>query len=499
MTAKTLMVLGSMSSAGKSLLVTGLCRLYARRGWKTAPFKAQNMSNNAAVCSGGEIGRAQAAQAYAAGVEPTVDMNPVLLKPEADSRSQVIVRGQVQDSLSARDYYARRGLLWQAVTESIDHLKDRFDLLIMEGAGSPAEINLRRNDIVNLAAARYAQAPCLLVGDIDRGGVFAQLLGTLWLLDDNDRRFVRGLIVNKFRGDINLFTDGIRILQERSSLPVLGVVPFLHGHGIADEDAAPLGDYPPAGAASAAADIAVIHFPHISNSDDMDPLKAEPQVRLRYVRQAEQLGQPSAVILPGTKNTLDDLRWLHESGLSAAIRALAAAGAPVTGLCGGYQMLGDEVSDRQHRESALPSLPGLGLLPGATAFTPVKTVTRTAARILADNGFLAGLQGQTVQGYEIHMGQTSARRPFSQIISREAQPVQALDGACSADGKIWGTYLHGIWDNDNLRIAWLGALGVTPSALPFSARRNQAYDRLADALEAVLDMAALDRIITEGV
>ena len=497
MTAKTLMVLGSMSSAGKSLLVSGLCRLYARRGWRVAPFKAQNMSNNAAVCAGGEIGRAQASQAHAAGIEPTVGMNPVLLKPEADSRSQVVVRGQVWDTFSAGDYYSHISTLWPVVTECLDALKEEYDLVILEGAGSPAEMNLRKTDIVNLAAARYAQAPCLLVGDIDCGGVFAQLLGTIWLLEENDRRLIRGLVVNKFRGDLNLFTDGIRILEARGGVPVIGVVPYLKDHGIAEEDAASIGEH--ISLNPDALEIAVIHLPHISNFDDIDPLVFEPQVQVHYVRRVEQLGRPAAVILPGTKNTLEDLRWLHESGLAEAIRSLAANGAVVVGLCGGFQMLGAMVVDESSVESNLSQVPGLGLLPGITRFEQKKTVTRSTARILANNGFLAGLQGQTVQGYEIHMGQTSSDHPFSQVNIRESIPDQELDGACSEDARVWGTYLHGILDNDNLRMAWLESLGVSPSALPFMLRRSQAYDRLADALESALDVTRLDRIIAEGV
>jgi adenosylcobyric acid synthase len=281
MNAKTLMVLGSMSSAGKSLLVSGLCRLYARRGWKVVPFKAQNMSNNAAVCSGGEIGRAQAAQAYAAGIEPTVAMNPILLKPEADARSQVIVRGQVWKTLAASDFYAHKEELWNVVTDSLDALRASADLVIMEGAGSPVELNLSGHDLVNLAVARYAHAPCLLVGDIDCGGIFAQLLGTLDLMNGADRELVKALVVNKFRGDLNLFQDGLHILEERSRKPWLGVIPYLKDHGVPDEDAASIVSTSPDPADKL--DVAVIHLPHISNFDDFDPLRNEPGVHLRFL------------------------------------------------------------------------------------------------------------------------------------------------------------------------------------------------------------------------
>lgn len=497
MTAKSLMVLGSMSSAGKSLLVTGLCRLYARRGYRVAPFKAQNMSNNAAVCSGGEIGRAQAVQAHAAGIEPTVDMNPVLLKPESDSSSQVIIHGKVWESFSAADYFSRKEILWQAVTESIDRQKDKFDLLIMEGAGSPAEINLYQNDIVNIAAARYATAPCLLAGDIDRGGIFAQMLGTLWLLEEADRRLIRGLIVNKFRGDLALFSDGICLLEEKGGVPVLGVVPYLHDHGIAEEDAATIGDR--ASGKPGLPEIVVIHLPHISNYDDVDPLAAEPDVNIRFVTKPEQLGNPAAVIIPGTKNTLHDLAWLHKTGLAERIKQFANKGVRIVGLCGGFQMLCESVADDLAVESQLTSVPGLALLPGATRFGRQKTATRSQARITSDAGFFRALRGTPVFGYEIHMGQTDSPNPLSRIESREGEAASALDGACSPDAHIWGTYLHGIFENDLLRKCWLNSLGIVPSPVPFNERRASAYNGLADVLESSLDIPLLDRLIEDGI
>lgn len=497
MTARTLMVLGSMSSAGKSLLVTGLCRLYARKGVRVAPFKAQNMSNNAAVCAGGEIGRAQAAQAYAAGLEPHVDMNPVLLKPEADARSQVILRGQVWDTLDAKDYYARKQMLWSGVTGSLDRLREKSELVIMEGAGSPVELNLRRQDIVNMAVARYADAPCLLVGDIDRGGVFAQLLGTLDLLEAEDRRLVRALVINKFRGDLDLFSDGVRMLEDRGGVPVLGVLPYLHHHGVPDEDAAALDEAAPSG--DGLLDVAVIHLPHISNFDDFDPLRFEPGVHVRFVRHLQKLGRPDALFLPGSKNTISDLAWLEKSGFADAIRALAAAGVPVIGFCGGFQMMGTQVQDEGHVESEVASLSGLGLLPVSTRMASQKTVTRSHARIQADKGFFAAIKDEMVTGYEIHLGRSNMQHPLVEIIQREGKPVSALDGACSVDGKLWGCHLHALLENDNLRRAWLVSMGVKPSPGPFKESRQKAYDGLADAFEKALDMTLLDRIIQEGV
>jgi adenosylcobyric acid synthase len=497
MTAKTVMILGSMSSAGKSLLVTGLCRLYARRGWRVTPFKAQNMSNNAAVCSGGEIGRAQAVQAHAAGIDPTVDMNPVLLKPEADSFSQVVVHGQVWDTFSARDYYSQRNTLWQAVTESLDTLKGKFDLIIMEGAGSPAELNLQKNDIVNLAAARYARAPCLLVGDVDRGGIFAQLLGTLWVLQEEDRQMIRAFIINKFRGDPTLFTDGIQILEQRGKVPVLGMVPYLKDHGIAEEDAATIGENP--SYKQGTLDVVVIHLPHISNFDDFDSLRFEPGLHLRFVHRLDHLGQPDVVLLPGTKNTLGDLKWLYDSGLAQAITGLSTAGLPVVGLCGGFQMLGKEIVDEQGIESGLHKLPGLGLLPVQTRFGWQKTVTRSKARIQAEHGFFKEIQGEIVEGYEIHMGQSEGSLPLFEITARDGLSIiAAADGACSLNAKVWGTYLHGILDNDNFRCAWLKSLGINPTVTSFTQMRAKAYDNLADTLESALDIHRLDGIITAG-
>jgi adenosylcobyric acid synthase len=493
MTAKTLMVLGTMSTAGKSLLVTGLCRLYARRGWCVVPFKAQNMSNNAAVCSGGEIGRAQAVQAFAAGAIPTVAMNPVLLKPEADNRSQVVVRGQVWGTFSARDYYPRRNELWQVVTQSLEELRREAELVIIEGAGSPVELNLKNDDIVNMALARHVSAPSLLVGDIDRGGIFAQLLGTCWLLDEAERKLVKGFVVNKFRGDLSLFHTGIEELETRSGLPVLGVLPYLHNHGIADEDAAGLISTPHS--APGALDLAVIWLPHISNFDDFDPLRIEPGVHLRFVRRVEDLGQPDAVLLPGTKSTLNDLAWLHQNGLTQAIRELHTQGASVMGLCGGYQMLGEEVYDPERVESSQEKLPGLGLLPVRTRFHAQKTVTRSTACVSGGGGFWRELHGQTLEGYEIHMGQTEGTEPLLRIDQREDLLVEANDGACNQDGTVFGTYLHGLFDNDAFRRAWLKSLGGQPGQVSFTEERLHAYDRLADVIEAALNVEKLDQII----
>lgn len=503
MTAATLMIQGASSSVGKSLLVTALCRVFARRGVRVAPFKAQNMSNNAAVCpDGGEIGRAQALQALACGIEPDVDMNPILLKPEADHRSQVIVHGRPWRTLAAGDYYERKRALWAPVVASLDRLRARADLLVIEGAGSPAELNLRASDVVNMAVARHLGAPVLLVGDVDRGGVFAQLLGTLWLLPADEQRLVRGFVVNKFRGDPRLFEDGVKILAERGNRPVLGVVPFLPDLGLPEEDAVAL-DEPGAASDPAALDIAVVRLPHIANFDDFDPLRAEPGVRLRYVASADALGRPAAVILPGTKSTAADLDWLRSRGLADAITRLAGDGSSaVVGVCGGYQMLGRLIRDPDRVESDRVETPGLGLLPVATTFAPAKATRRARGRVVAGPGWLAPLVGRELAGYEIHMGRTHGAEA-APWLALDGEPEASPDGAITPDGRVWGCYLHGLFDDDRFRRAWLASLrpgGAGSGAAPDSDHQTRlaaALDRLADAAEAALDIPAIEAIIRD--
>jgi adenosylcobyric acid synthase len=526
MTSKVLMIQGTSSSVGKSLLVAGLCHFFARRGVKVAPFKAQNMSNNAAVCpDGSEIGRAQYTQALASGLEPHVDMNPVLIKPEADSRSQVVVMGQPWKTLDAREYYPKKDILWKEVTAALDRLRAQYELVIIEGAGSAAELNLRAGDIVNMAVARYADAPVLLAGDIDRGGIFAQLIGTVWLLEPEERELIKGLIVNKFRGDISLFDDGVHILEEKSEVPVLGVVPYLHDLFIPEEDAVALENpfakklsviYAPGGVPAAEdgglsgleskpvpveedLEIVVIHLPRIANFDDFDPLATEPGVRVRYVDSSEQIGNPAAIIIPGTKSTVNDLAWLRFRGFDKAIQRHAQGGGAVVGICGGYQMLGEVVHDPQHVESKMESVPGLGLLPIETVFAGDKATHQASAQVRNGPGWLAKFAGQTVTGYEIHMGRTQGQSPFLEITERNGQSVHTPDGAVSGDGKIWGCYIHGLFANDNLRRAWLSDLGwkgrqANENTNSFAA----SLTRLADTLELTLNLELLEKIIWEN-
>jgi adenosylcobyric acid synthase len=499
MTAKTLMVVGSSSSAGKSLLVAALCRIYARRGIRVAPFKAQNMSNNAAVCpDGSEIGRAQALQAAAAGLAPTVDMNPVLIKPEADSRSQVILMGRPWSTLQARTYYEKKTILWEHVTASLDRLRTAYELVIIEGAGSPAELNLKQGDIVNMAVARYAQAPTLLIGDIDRGGIFAQLLGTLWLLEPEERALIRGLVVNKFRGDITLFEDGVRILEQKGNVPVMGVIPYLRKLNLPDEDAVAIEQAvaDPMPGAGAQTDVAILAFPRIANFDDFDPLKAEARVRQRYVSSLAELGKPQAILLPGTKSTQADLEWMRKTGLAEAVTQFARSGGAVIGICGGYQMLGERIEDPQHVESGLDGMDGLGLLPMSTRFLAQKATFQAQAHIQDGPDWLSEAKDLPLSGYEIHMGETQSTTPWLVIDQRNDEPVHVPDGCVSANGKVWGCYLHGLFANDGFRRAWLKSLGwQTDDAVTQADSFRQSLETLADSVETAMNMELLDNIL----
>jgi adenosylcobyric acid synthase len=473
------MVLGTHSNAGKSIVAAGLCRLLARRGYRVAPFKAQNMSNNAGVTAeGGEMGRAQIVQAEAAGVEPHTDMNPVLLKPEADRRSQVILDGRVHGHIDAANWRDLKRTLWVAVRAAYDRLAARYDVIIMEGAGSPAEINLKDADLVNLPMARHANARGLLVGDIDRGGVFAALAGTLYVLDPDERAQIHGLLINKFRGDPSLLGDALERLRELAfDTPCLGVVPFLPHLAIAEEDAVSFAAAP---STQISCDIAVVQVPHIANFDDFDPLVREPGVRLRWVRHPHQLADADAVILPGTKATLSDLAWLRDMWWDRRL-ADAAGRAQIVGICGGYQMLGRTIADPQGVEAtAGAQAEGLGLLPVSTAFGSIKETWRAVLRVDID-GEVVG-----VPGYEIHAGRTQRHDgavAFGRIVERGGDAVEVDDGAGRIDGPAWGTYLHGLFHEDRLRRRWLRHLGWRGAQDGPVLTPDADYDRVADALE----------------
>ncbi len=497
MTAKVLMIQGSSSSAGKSLITTALCRIFARRGIKVAPFKAQNMSNNAAVCAdGSEIGRAQALQAAAAKLEPTVDMNPVLIKPEADSRSQIILMGRAWQTLKAKTYYEKKEILWEHVKASLDRLRNSHELIVIEGAGSPAELNLKRGDIVNMAVAKYANAPVLLVGDIDRGGIFAQLIGTHFLLEPDEQKLMRGFIVNKFRGDFSLFVDGIQIIEQKSDVPVLGVIPYIKDLYLPDEDAVSVevASHSAKPASPSQTDIAVIALPRISNADDFDSLRAELNIHIRHIDSLEKLGNPNAIIIPGTKSTIADLNWLQETGLANAIIQFANNGGEVVGICGGYQMLGETIHDPYHVESQKDSVNGLGLLPVKTIFAKTKSTYQIKATILK----FENLTNEIIQGYEIHMGETESQTQWLEIDSRNGEQVSVKDGSLSPNGKVWGCYIHGLFANDLFRHTWLSRLGWRGEVVSQSVRFENSLEKLADVVENALDMKKLEKIIWES-
>lgn len=500
MPGKVLMVQGTASHVGKSVLVSALCRMFRQDGFRVAPFKAQNMSNNSYVtANGGEIGRAQAVQAEAAGVDARVEMNPVLLKPEADHTSQVVLMGRPILSAGSRDYYDLKPRLWESVSASLDTLRDEYDIVVVEGAGSPAEINLKATEIVNMRVALYAQAPVLLCADIDRGGVFAAIVGTLELLEPEERKTVQGFIINKFRGDVSLLTDGLTWLEEKTGTPVVGVVNHFRDIHIPEEDSVAL-DLPPRHAnGNNILDIAVVQVPHISNFDDFDPLAREIGVNLRYVNSPEQLGRPDLVILPGTKTTIPDLAWMEERGLSDAVGKAHRAGSAIIGICGGYQMLGTLVQDPDRVESSRTEITGLGLLPQSTVFSRHKETHRVRGTVTQDHGMLAGAKGAPIQGYEIHMGRTfgdgDGIGPAFRVEDRSdvgVDPGTAADGALDSTGWVLGSYIHGLFQNSGLRHALLQALarrkGASLSLTSKELATDQEYDKLADWVRSSLNM-----------
>ena len=497
MKGRTIMVQGTASHVGKSVLVTALCRIFKNDGFSVAPFKAQNMSLNSYVTpDGGEIGRAQAVQAEAAGIACSVEMNPVLLKPEADSRSQVVVLGHPQMSTTAADYYRLKSQLWPVVTGALEKLRSKYEVVVIEGAGSPAEVNLVGDEIVNMKIARHCRAPVLLVGDIDRGGVFASLLGTLWLLKPGDLRLIKALVINKFRGDPKLLEPGLKFLEKKAGIPVAGVIPYFHDINIAQEDSVTLEQLKPR-QSLAQIDIAVIRLPHISNFDDFDPLDKENGVRVRFVNSIENLNHPDLVILPGSKTTVSDLVWLKASGLAHRITELYQDGAFVIGICGGYQMLGRYINDPDHVESAVRRSQGLGLLPIATAFLPTKETHQIKGNVIAERGLLAEARNISFEGYEIHMGRAESGEGGAafRIRERSAKPCDALDGCLDKNGRVLGTYIHGLFHNQELRRGILRQVArAKGQPISFTGgfagddQRDAEYDKLAKLVRDSLDM-----------
>lgn len=486
--AKCIMVQGTMSGAGKSLLCAALCRIFKQDGYKVAPFKSQNMALNSYVTRNGmEMGRAQVMQAEAAGIEPDVRMNPVLLKPSSDIGSQVIVLGEVRGQMTATVYYEYKNSLMPEVMKAYNELASENDIIVIEGAGSPAEINLRENDIVNMGMAEAAGAPVLLAGDIDRGGVFAQLYGTVKLLTEDEQKRIAGLIVNKFRGDIDILAPGLKMVEEKTGIPVLGVIPYIRVD-IDDEDS--LAPRLSAKSEVKPLDIAIIRIPRMSNFTDFAPLEAHEVIGARYVQSAEELHNPDMVIIPGTKSTMDDLLWMRQNGIESAIQKLASSGTPVLGVCGGYQMMGEKLQDPHHIEGDLEEMHGMGLLPTETTFTNLKTRTRFTADVKAKD-----FEGAKLDGYEIHMGESIVKGdPFLTL-------ENGKDDGCAC-GTNFGTYLHGLFDTGELTEKLVKYLcdrkGIEYSeAAPIShsAYVEKQYDILADGVRAAMDFDKIYKIM----
>lgn len=506
--ANYIMMMGTSSHVGKSILATAMCRILYRKGRKVVPFKAQNMALNSYVTrDGDEMGRAQVAQAEAAGMEPMVDMNPVLLKPTGNAASQVIIMGKPVGNMSAREYHRGYSLkAFDAVKEALGRLDKEYDTIVIEGAGSPAEINLKANDIVNMRVAKYLQAPVLLIADIDRGGALASLVGTLELLDEEERALVKGLVINKFRGDVTLLTPAIDFLEEKTGKPVLGVVPHIDQMGIDDEDSVSLEEKQ---AAPTEGDIriAVIQTPKISNFTDFDALAHEKDVALYYVKSVEDLGEPDVIMLPGSKNTTEDMLYLRKSGLGEKILAHAKAGKAVIGICGGYQMLGEVIRDPQHTESQNDEAAGLGLLGMETVFASEKLTSQVVAQCHDLHFMGQSISADNLQGYEIHMGHTAFTReadkhPFT-VCQRRGKACASQEGTANAAGNVFGTYIHGVFDNDVFRRSVLNALRHSKGLEALANTRNvmaekqQAYEHLADVVENALDMEKLYQIMGE--
>ncbi|MEE8721675.1 MAG: cobyric acid synthase [Eggerthellaceae bacterium] len=505
---KRIMVQGTMSGVGKSVLAAGLCRVLARDGLAVAPFKSQNMALNSFITpDGAEIGRAQAMQAEACGIPPEACMNPILLKPTADTTSQVIVNGHVRGDMPARTYFEKKRALVPDILRAYDSLAERFDCIVIEGAGSPAEINLKDDDIVNMGLAAMVDAPVLLVGDIDRGGVFAQLAGTMMLLEPDERARVRGLVVNKFRGDRSILEPGLAQLEQITGVPVAGVVPYA-ALDLDDEDS--LSERLSARAAGALADIAVVRLPRISNFTDFIPLEAVDGVGVRYVSNPHDLGRPDLIIIPGTKSTLGDLAWMRTSGMAPAVVRASRAGVPVVGICGGYQMLGMSVSDPTGAEGG-GEQPGLGLLPVETVFAPTKHQVQVEGAVVCDVAAAAAahvaplasaLAGRPVRGYEIHLGETKRLGgvQFSQVRAAGSQLVE--DGCVAGD--VFGSYVHGLFDDPELTEALVGELlarkGIDPArarAVDYAAYKQRQYDELERVVRASIDMNLIERLFEE--
>lgn len=499
--AKAIMVQGTASNAGKSLITAALCRIFAQDGYKVAPFKSQNMALNSFITADGfEMGRAQVMQAEAAGVKPDVRMNPILLKPTSDCGSQVIVNGVSIGNMSASQYFGYKKALVPQVLEAYNSLSKENDIIVIEGAGSPAEINLKQEDLVNMGMAKMAHAPVLLVGDIDRGGVFASLYGTVKLLDEDEQKMICGLIINKFRGDVDILKPGLDMLEDLLHIPVIGVVPYAK-LDIDDEDS--LSERMGGDKAPALVGIAVIRLPRISNFTDFNALQRMPGVSLRYVSSGQKLGQPDLIIIPGSKNTMEDLLWMRQNGLEVLIKKHAAKGGAVIGICGGYQMMGETLSDPLGMESS-GTMEGIGLLPVETVFQSEKTTVQVEGQFQTINGIFDNLTDIPFAGYEIHMGESTLKNGAAHVTKITRSGAVLFDGA--QRGNCFGTYIHGIFDKEVVSKAVVAALlhkkGYSSEdivAFDNEKYKQQQYDLLADSVRQSLDMQTIYQILNGAV
>ncbi|MFA6808283.1 MAG: cobyric acid synthase [Eubacteriales bacterium] len=501
--AKAIMIQGTMSNAGKSLFTAGLCRILKQDGYKVAPFKSQNMALNSFITKEGyEMGRAQVVQAEAAGIEPSVLMNPVLLKPTSDKGSQVIVNGEVLGDMTAKEYFKYKTKLIPEIMKAYNVLDEEYDYIVIEGAGSPAEINLKNEDIVNMGMAKMAKAPVLLVADIDRGGVFASIYGTVMLLEDDEKRMLKGTIINKFRGDVEILKPGLKMIEDKTGIPVLGVVPYLK-IDIEDEDS--LSERLDQEKKVEAVDIAVIRLPRMSNFTDFNIFELLEGISLRYVKTAAELKNPDMIIIPGTKNTMGDLLWLRQSGLEAEILQRAADDTVVFGVCGGYQMLGKSLEDPFKVEHG-GSLRGMGLLDIKTVFSKEKTRTQVSGKFRKIEGTLKKLSGVSFNGYEIHMGETQIgeEESLTYLEKSMGQPLNKVDGCKNKN--VLGSYVHGIFDEEGVAFTiaecFLNKKGLDSSSIgimSFKEYKEKQYDLLAEALRKSVDMDSVYKILEAGV
>jgi adenosylcobyric acid synthase len=500
--AKVIMIQGTTSNAGKSLITAGLCRVFAQDGYKVAPFKSQNMALNSFITEEGhEMGRAQVVQAEAAYKKPDIRMNPILLKPTSDQGSQVIVNGEVMGNMSAAEYYGNKTELIPHIMKAFNSLAAENDIIVIEGAGSPAEINLKENDIVNMGMARMVEAPVFIVGDIDRGGVFAALYGTYMLQSEEEKKYIKGNIINKFRGDVNILEPGLKMLEDLVTIPTVGVVPYLRLN-IDDEDS--LSDVFANKAIDDNLDIVVIKLPRISNFTDFNAFEIVLGTKVRYVSTVRELKNPDLIILPGTKNTLGDLKWLRESGLEAEILKYASKGNPVFGICGGYQMLCQSLQDPYGIEEG-GNMAGLGLIHAETVFEKEKIRTRVKGTFSEVKGIFQGLSGKNFEGYEIHMGITKPEKDMPNLTTLTTiENDVKLDGL--NDRNVYGTYVHGVFDNEEvvneIAKAILEKKGIDfekKESISLDRYKEREYDKLADALRASLDMDFVYQVVNEGI